>query len=226
MQRPSQRHAGGASSSTRAPARTRAVGVRSGAPVTASVAGRSLRGMNPIIHGFVGWLVAQPLARRRERAIVTLAAVLPDVDGLGLVVSDELYAAWHHRLAHGAPWAALTAIGVGLACRSPRAAVLGVAAFHTHIAMDLVGSGPGWPILYWYPFTDTEWLPSWQWDLASWQNLLFGVAVVACCLTIGVRHGRTPVELVSTRADDAVTRTLRARFRPRRLRDTADPDAR
>ena len=90
--------------------------------------------------------------------------------------------------------------------------MLGLAAFHSHIVMDLCGSGPGWPILYFWPWRDTEWLPSWQWDLASWQNSLFGGVTIALCLAMGVRRGRTPVELFSERGDQAVVATLRKRF--------------
>ncbi|MBM4281589.1 MAG: hypothetical protein FJ137_12790 [Deltaproteobacteria bacterium] len=123
--------------------------------------------MNPVIHGGVGWLVAQPLERRRDRALVTQAAVAPDVDGVGLRVSEDPYLAWHHRLAHGALWAVATAVVVGVASRSPKAALAGLVAFHIHVVMDLVGSGPGWPNLCWYPWADTEWRPSWQWNLVS-----------------------------------------------------------
>jgi len=168
--------------------------------------------MSPIIHGAVGWLIAQPLPRRRDRAIVTLAAVAPDLDGIGLIYSAELYVEWHHRLAHGAIFAVVTALVVGVACKSARAAALSVLAFHSHVAMDLVGSGPGWPIVYWYPFDNTEWLPTWQWDLASWQNSLFGLVTIIVCLSIALSRGRTPVELFSLKADGQVVGAVRQRF--------------
>jgi hypothetical protein len=168
--------------------------------------------MSPIIHGCVGWLLGQPLEHRRDRIAITVAAVAPDLDGVGLLVSEELYVEWHHRLAHGAIFAVVTAVAAGLVCRSKKAALLGVLAFHSHVLMDLAGSGPGWPILYWYPFADTEWLPSWQWNLASWQNSVFGLATVLVCLAMALRFRRTPVELFSPRADARVVATLRHRF--------------
>ena len=168
--------------------------------------------MSPIIHGAVGWLVGARAARRRDRVVVAVAAVAPDVDGFGLIVSEDLYLAWHHRLAHGALWAVATVVVAFAVTRSWRTSLLALLAFHTHIAMDLVGSGPGWPILYWYPFSTTEWLPSWQWDLASWQNSLFGLATIIVCLSMALRLRRTPVELFSLRADGAVVAAVRARF--------------
>jgi hypothetical protein len=168
--------------------------------------------MSPLIHGCVGWLLGQPLTRKRDRLVLTVAAVAPDLDGVGYVVSTDLYVDWHHRLAHGAAFAVVSTVAVGVVCRSWKAAALGCIAFHSHIVMDLVGSGPGWPILYWWPWRTDEWLPSWQWDLASWQNSVFGLLTVLVCLSMALWRRRTPVELFSTAADAKVVETLRARF--------------
>lgn len=168
--------------------------------------------MNPIIHGEIGWLLAQPLEKKRDRLVVTLAALVPDLDGLGIVVSEDVYADWHHRLGHGL-LAGLAVPVVALAVtRSPKAALLAFVAFHSHIVGDLVGSGPGWPLWYLWPFSDVEWLPSWQWDLASWQNSVIGLAITLACLSCALWVSRTPVELFSRRADAQVVATVRARF--------------
>lgn len=168
--------------------------------------------MSPLIHAQIGWLCSLPLERRRDRVVVTLCSVVPDLDGAGLLVSEALYAAWHHKLAHGALAAvALPAVALAVT-RRPAAAALALLSFHLHVVADLVGSGPGWPIFYFWPFSDVEWLPSWQWDLASWQNAVIGMAITFTALGCALRYGRTPVELFSVRADAAVVRTLRARF--------------
>ncbi len=176
--------------------------------------------MNPIVHAEIGWLLAQALDKRRDRVVVTLAAVAPDLDGFGILVSEQLYADWHHKLGHGV-LAAVVVPAVALAVtRSPKAALLAFCAFHSHILGDLVGSGPGWPLWYLWPFSALEWLPSWQWDLASWQNSAIGLAVTLTCLACALFVWRTPVELFSVRADEKVVQTIRARFprfaRPRR----------
>ena len=43
--------------------------------------------MNPVSHFLLGWVVAGADGRlsRRERGAVTLAGVVPDVDGLGII---------------------------------------------------------------------------------------------------------------------------------------------
>lgn len=171
--------------------------------------------MSPLVHAEVGWLLAQPFARRRDRVAITLAAVLPDLDGLGLLGGEDLYAAWHHRLCHGVFAAVITALlvsALGEPGRRLRAACIASLAFHSHIAMDLMGSGPGWPIWYLWPVDDVEWLPAWQWDLASWQNSLFGLAATLLCLACSLPFGRTPVELFSPEHDGFVVAALRARF--------------
>jgi membrane-bound metal-dependent hydrolase YbcI (DUF457 family) len=179
--------------------------------------------MNPIIHAEIGWLCAQGLERRRDRILVTAAAVLPDIDGVGILFSDALYAEWHHKLGHGLIAGAALSVGLGAALTVGRAhkarafatgAALVCLAFHSHIAADLVGSGPGWPIWYLWPFSDSSWFPSWQWDLASWQNTTIGMAITLTCLAMAIFRERTPVELFSERADRRVVDTIRARFLP------------
>ena len=42
--------------------------------------------MNPVSHLLTGWVVANTVdLKARDRALVTLAGVVPDIDGLGLV---------------------------------------------------------------------------------------------------------------------------------------------
>lgn len=171
--------------------------------------------MSPIIHAGVGWLLGAKLPTRRDRVVATVAAVIPDLDGLTLLGGEQLYADWHHKLAHGAPFAVVVVIAAALLTRRTSTTIVAALAFHSHVVCDLAGSGPGWPIWYLWPFSDVAWLPSWQWDLASWQNSVFGAATIAVCLWCGVALGRTPVEVVSPRADAAVAATLRARFKRR-----------
>jgi len=66
--------------------------------------------MNPIEHLLIGWAAAQVLPLdRRDRAIVTIASVIPDIDGFGILpelatrgTSHELlwWTEYHHTLCH------------------------------------------------------------------------------------------------------------------------------
>lgn len=169
--------------------------------------------MNPIVHAELSWLGAQKLGDRRDRVLVTLGGVLPDLDGLTLLGGQDLYGQWHHVLTHGLLSA--LAISTALALLAKRKwAVFGLAlaAFHLHLFCDLVGSGPGWPLYYFWPFSRDQQFWSGQWDLASWQNGVIGlgatVAVLACALPLG----RTAVELFSLKTDAKVVAALRKRF--------------
>lgn len=169
--------------------------------------------MNPIVHGELAWLVAQKLNSRRDRALVTAAGLLPDLDGLTILVSEDAYARWHHLLTHGVI-AAGVICGLLAAVANEKARVLGfaLAAFHLHLVCDLAGSGAGWPIFYLVPFSEAP--LAWQggWELASWQNSTIGMAATLLCLGCALPFGRTMVELFSLKADAAVVKTIRARF--------------
>jgi hypothetical protein len=52
-----------------------------------------------------------------------------------------------------------------------------------------------------------------QWPLTSWQNTTLTVALMLYGLWCGVSRGRTPLGLISAKADAALVRALQARFR-------------
>jgi inner membrane protein len=169
--------------------------------------------MNPIVHAELSWLLSQGLRERRDRALVTLAGLSPDLDGLSLLGGEEWYGRYHHVLSHGYVAALLvTAVCAVLARQRGAVALLSLAAFHLHLACDLVGSGPGWPLYYFWPLSMRDWFWEGQWDLASWQNTLIGLGATLLGLACALRWHRTPVELFSVRWDARVTRTLRHRF--------------
>ncbi|NMO21835.1 hypothetical protein HPC49_34330 [Pyxidicoccus fallax] len=169
--------------------------------------------MNPIVHGELAWLAAQGLRERRDRILVTCAGLAPDLDGLTLLAGEEWYGRYHHVLFHGYVGAFVTvAVCTALARQRAWVAGLSLLAFHLHIVCDLAGSGPGWPIHYWWPTSMREWFWDGQWDLASWQNSVIGLAVTLTCLACALRFRRTFVEVFSARWDAEVTRTLRRRF--------------
>jgi hypothetical protein len=182
--------------------------------------------VNPITHLLVGWTVAQSATlSRRERAIVTLSGVVPDLDGAGILLdfasgrhpSMGAYATYHHVLGHNLTAGCLVALlAFALAKRRLVCASLAFLSFHLHLLGDLVGSaGPGgslWSLAYLYPFSSQMSVWQGQWELNAWPNLLFTLLLLWIAGVIAVRRGQTPLELVSTRADAAVVAALRARF--------------
>lgn len=192
--------------------------------------------MSPVTHFLTGWALANTARLdRRERALVTLAAVVPDVDGLGFIPEwltrgsshPILWFSQYHHALHTLLFAMLVTVAAVLFLKSPlllrkdgahqrsvlTTAVFVFGAFHVHLLEDVVGSrgpdGYAWPIPYLQPFSSAwNWTWSGQWGLNAWPNVVITCALIAVMLWIAVKRGRTPLEFASRRADEAVVRTV------------------
>ena len=180
--------------------------------------------MNPVSHFLTGWVVANTAdLAARDRALVTLAGVVPDIDGLGIVAeiltehttSPLLwYSKYHHVLCHNLGFGLLLAVTViFFGVRRWMTAFLVLVVFHLHLLGDLVGSrGPDdyqWPIPYLYPFSE-KWKLIWtgQWELNAWPNILITAFLLAATIYIARKKGCSPLEMVSKRADAALVSNL------------------
>ena len=168
--------------------------------------------MNLIVHAELSWLAAQGLSARRDRRLVMLAGMAPDLDGLGLFFGHSLYETYHHVLFHNCLGAVLCAVIFG-AFATRRLAVAGLAffAFHLHLLCDLAGSGVFWPIAYFWPVSRHFYGWSGSWELVSWQNTVIGMFATLACLAAALRWNRTIVEVFSTVADARVVAAVRGR---------------
>ncbi|HET7437186.1 MAG TPA: metal-dependent hydrolase [Thermoanaerobaculia bacterium] len=189
--------------------------------------------MNPITHALTGWCLAEavPNTTHREKALITFAAMAPDLDGFGIFAelatrnTDTPLLWWtdyHHQLCHNLPFAALLALLAAAIARGHRlrAATLVFVAVHLHLIGDLAGSrGPDgyqWPIPYLFPFTKSVQLVwSGQWALNAWPNIALTVVLLAATAVLAWSRGESIVGLISRRADRAFVAALRARV-PRR----------
>jgi len=183
--------------------------------------------MSPVTHFFSGWVLAN-CARldRRDRALVTFACVIPDIDGLGIV--PELltrnsahpllwFSRYHHTLHTLAFALVVTALGFALATRKWTTALLVLLSFHLHLLEDLLGSrgpdGDQWPIPYLAPFSSAVQLTwSGQWGLNAWPNVVLTIVLLLITFWLAWRRGFSPLEMISARADAAFVRVLRQRF--------------
>lgn len=124
--------------------------------------------MNPITHFLAGWAIANTAELgRKERAAVTLAGVLPDIDGIGIIAekltsnSNHQLTWWsdyHHVLAHNLFFGLFVcAACIPFATRKRTVAALALLSFHTHLLGDVVvvvgPDGEHWPIPYLWPLT-------------------------------------------------------------------------
>ena len=103
--------------------------------------------MSPVTHFLTGWVLANSTAlSRRDRALVTWSAVVPDVDGLGIVAevltrnsSHPLlwFSRFHHSL-HNFTFAIVVGLlALVLAERRWTTATMCFLGFHLHLFEDL-----------------------------------------------------------------------------------------
>ena len=183
--------------------------------------------MNPITHFLVGWVGLERLqASRRDKALVVLAGLAPDLDGLGLVPDfatrvlqlpvTDYYLRFHRMYGHGLPAALIFAALAGtLGVRRFRVAWCAFVSVHLHFLCDLVGSRGGdpediWAIYYFAPFTTAVEL-SWsgQWPLVGWQNTLISAVLLWIVMLRAAALGYSPLGLVRQPADAVFVATLR-----------------
>ncbi len=187
--------------------------------------------MSPITHFLASWTTADVgRLRARDAALVTWCGLLPDADGVGLIVdlSNRLlsrpntwyYWEYHHEVLHGLFGALLIPLALcTLATNRLRMFTLGFLAVHLHLLCDFVGSrGPGlediWSIPYLAPFSKA-WTFSWtgQWPLDAWQNFAFTVILLTYVFVRAKRSGYSPLGIFSTDADRVFVGTVRNRWR-------------
>ena len=185
--------------------------------------------MHIVTHLLVGWTLAEHTTKSpRDRALITWASVVPDLDGLGLLVdfvapwfgwTVQWYERYHHVLGHGLPAALVcTVIFACFARQRLATACLVFVSFHLHLLGDLLGSRGGsesaiWSVHYLSPLSDAMTV-SWsgQWPLTSWQNTTLTVALMVYALALAIRRGYSPVGLFSQRGDSAFVETVRRRW--------------
>lgn len=175
--------------------------------------------MSPETHLLASWMIAAKTTNNpRDCRLVTLAGILPDADGLGLLVdmanrairhkTTLFYANYHHYLLHGA-FGAVLIVGV-LTCfarERPRVALLSLLVFHLHLLCDLVGSrGPSpadlWPIFYFAPFSQHPmWVWKGQWRLDGWQNRYLSVLLLGWALWLASKREDSFVGVFNRRVD-------------------------
>ena len=184
--------------------------------------------MAPETHLLASWIIAAKTTDNpRDCRLVTLAGILPDLDGLG-VIADYInhwlghrntffyYIRYHHYLLHGALGGLV--IALVLACfarRHWRVGLLALAVFHLHLLCDFVGSrGPSpedlWPIFYYGPFDkDPMWVWRGQWRLDGWINRLLSVALFGWALIMASKLGHSFVGVFNRRVDAIFVGVLR-----------------
>jgi hypothetical protein len=175
--------------------------------------------VSPVTHLLASWIVAQKTTdNHRDCVLVTCAGLIPDLDGLGLIVDlitrfsadrpTHFYGQYHHFLGHGVFAAVGIALGfAALARRKWLVAGLSLVTFHLHLFCDLIGSrGPEpddlWPIYYLGPLRkDPMWLWKGQWPLDGPANRIVFIILFGLAIWLALRHRKSVVGVFSLRAD-------------------------
>ncbi len=183
-------------------------------------------------HLAIGWLLGEHagLRERRDRRIVGLAGLVPDIDVLvyplaymafagNLDQAHTVYALVHHRYTHGILFAFLCA---GSAWRLAsnehrlRVALLTLTAAFLHIVGDAIGSGSDWPVYPLAPFSDWSWGVEWSIRVSDWRNVLLSATAIALTLWWSYSKGYSMLECFSYRADDWMAAVMRGKARSSR----------
>ena len=183
--------------------------------------------MSPVTHFLTGWVFANCFQLdRKDRALVTLACVVPDVDGFGIIPEMLTrnsahpllwFSLYHHSLHNLAFALVIGVIATALAKQKWKTGLLAFLSFHLHLVEDTLGSrGPDgyqWPIPYLEPFSSALQL-TWrgQWGLNAWPNVLITIFLLLITFLLAWRRGFSPLEMASTRADCSFVAALRRRF--------------
>lgn len=162
-------------------------------------------------HVMSGWCVANCIALTpRQRLFAMIAASAADLDGLGLVAGVDYYVRYHHLLAHNFTFGLILAAVLAAFSRHRFGVLcLYLGLFHLHLIMDYFGSGPGWGIVYAWPFSEASYQYQNAWELASWQNFVAAAALLLWTLLIAIKRGRTPLEAIMPSLDRKVVAALR-----------------
>ena len=85
----------------------------------------------------------------------------------------EAYGEWHHVVTHGLFATTLVAIVcMVLAQDRWKVGLLTFLTFHLHLLCDWLGSAVDWPLMYFWPVSETFYYTPYGWPFASWQNWL------------------------------------------------------
>ena len=178
-------------------------------------------------HLLISWFGAEAagVASARDRRIVALSGLAPDIDVLaylgGIVyfgfdkelALEHVWQVVHHRYTHGLGFTLLTGCiafiiasrGTQMEQRAYRraggVALLSMAASMVHVFCDVVGGGPNWPVYPVWPVSDLAWAVDWSWTLADWPNTVILFLCLAGMMLYAKKSGHSPLESINYNLD-------------------------
>ncbi len=160
--------------------------------------------MSPIGHLQYGWWFAHWGAfGRGERAAIALAGAAPDLDGLSLLGGADTYYAYHHILFHNVgAMLAVFVFGGFFWWKRKLVWLLVTFSFAMHVVEDYLTTS--WNQHPWEPFSEatvnlSHHLPGWMVQGVFQATAM--VFILGVTVWIYLRHGRTPLEILSPALD-------------------------
>jgi membrane-bound metal-dependent hydrolase YbcI (DUF457 family) len=163
-------------------------------------------------HGQVGWFLARGCGlQARDRRLVTVAAMVPDLDGLSILGGYDAYFQGHHVWLHSV-FAAI-AFAAGAAVLAERKAIvaglafLGVALHVLSDGLGLLAVMPLWPASRW-----VFWPSGGSLAVAAVGEIAVPAVLLAAQVALARREGISILELLPPRAEGWLRRRWRERF--------------
>jgi len=143
-----------------------------------------------------------------------LASIAPDLDSAGLLFGWDVYERYHHVLLHNLLFGVLVAAAsgrwVGL---RPLPLLLVFLAFLSHLVGDYFGSGAGWGVSPYLPFSTVEYVYTLTPRDILVPSVVATAGAVVAVVVIAIRSGRTPLEFVHAGLEHAVVDAIQLRAR-------------
>lgn len=177
--------------------------------------------INTIDHIQVGWICGHlGDFDRRERRILMLASLAPDIDGLFLAAywNPELFNSLHHTFGHNLFYpVAIGAIAAAFARRRRgKMFLLGILMVLLHYIVDML-TAADWGIPFFWPFSHVQYnipyflgvpdssIEAWDFALKVIVQWILKIAVLSGTVLIYIKHRRTFIELISSNLDSFLT---------------------
>ncbi|MBU1693861.1 MAG: metal-dependent hydrolase [Verrucomicrobia bacterium] len=170
-------------------------------------------------HAGLGWILAEAgRGDSRFRRAVFLAAIAPDLDALPSVLGWSITLNHHHVWTHNLLFSLVVSALAMWYCPGQRlrALVFTQIAFYSHFFGDYFFTT--WPLSYLFPFSRCEFISDSAFHLWHPVNQWLGLGFTLGALVLCVVFRRTPLEVLSPRADTAWIKVVTKLFRARGVR--------
>jgi hypothetical protein len=167
--------------------------------------------VNVEAHLAAGWLLAHCGGNetRRFRGIVTLAAVIPDIDVVSYLGGIRAYSTYHHAAGHNLFFSLIVSVISIFAFRTRRLKIFLFTqlAFYSHYYGDYFFTR--FPLEFFWPVSTKGFIYSYRIGLDHPVNLFLGYLSFVIIIVIGAMYHRTPMEFISMELDHRIVNLFR-----------------